>query len=141
MRSGLVIIIEVARQNMAQMTLIDDDQVIQTLASDTTDDPFGKRILERRPRSRDHLFDPHPFNAVLEILTVNAVTIAQQVFGSLIVGKGLDDLLRRPFGGRVGRHVEMHNLPPIMKQDDEAVELRNVKVGTVKKSTLTSCLA
>ncbi len=105
------------------MTLIDDDHVIQALSTYTAYYPFRKRILERRSRSRDHLFDPHPFNAVLEILAVNAVAIAQQISGSLIVGKGLDDLLRRPFGGWVGRHVEMNDLPPIVKQDDETIEV------------------
>jgi hypothetical protein len=79
--------------------------------------------LKRCLRGRDHLFDPHPFNAVLEILAVNAVAVAQQVFGSLIVGKGFDDLLRRPCGGGGGRHIEMHDPPPIVKQNDETIEV------------------
>ena len=113
-----MIIMEVARQN-----LIDDDQVVETLSPDTADDPFDKRILKRRPRGCDHLFDPHPFNAALEILAVNAVSIAQQIFGSQIIGKGFDDLLRRPFGGGIGRHVEMNDPPPVMKKNDETIEI------------------
>jgi hypothetical protein len=65
-----------------------------------------EKDFERCPKGSDHLFDPHTFNAVLEILAVNAVVIEQQVFGSLIIGKGFDDLLRSPFGGRIGRYVE-----------------------------------
>ena len=74
------------------MTLIDDHQMVQTLSPDTADDPFGKRILKRRPRSRDHLFDPHPFDSVLEIFGIDAVAVAEQIPGSLILGEGIDDL-------------------------------------------------
>jgi hypothetical protein len=83
------------------VTLIDDDQMVQTLSPDTADDPFGKRILPRTPHRRDHLFDPHPFDSMLEILAINAVAIAQQISGGLIVGKGIDDLLSCPFSSRI----------------------------------------
>src|SRR5215510_10498887 len=101
MRPGLMIIIEVTRQSMTQVTLIDDDQMVQTLSPDTADNPFRKRILPGTPHRRDHLFDPHSLNTVLEILSVDSVAIAQQISGSFIVGKGIDDLLSCPFGSRI----------------------------------------
>ena len=96
--------------------------MVQTLSPDTADDPFGKRILKRRPRSRDHLFDPHPFDSVLEIFGIDAVAVAEQIPGSLILGEGIDDLLSCPFSSRICRDIEVNNFPPIVQQDNEAVQ-------------------
>src|SRR5450759_1931494 len=47
MRSDAVVIIGVRFQNPAQMLLAEDDEVIQTLTPDRSDQPFGKAILPR----------------------------------------------------------------------------------------------
>ena len=54
MRSDVIVIASVGLQDAAQMCLAQDDKVIQTLAPDRTDQPFGKAILPRR-RRRDRL--------------------------------------------------------------------------------------
>src|ERR1700686_3017573 len=47
MRSDAVVIIGVRFQNSAQMLLAEDNEVIQTLTPDRSDQPFGKAILPR----------------------------------------------------------------------------------------------
>ena len=47
MRSDAVVIIGVRFQNPAQMLLAEDNEVIQTLTPDRSDQPFGKAILPR----------------------------------------------------------------------------------------------
>src|SRR5882762_2807637 len=47
MRSDAVVIIGVRFQNAAQMLLAEDNEVIQTLTPDRSDQPFGKAILPR----------------------------------------------------------------------------------------------
>ena len=47
MRSGLVIIAKIRRQHAAQVTLIEDDDVIETLTTDRADDALDVRILPR----------------------------------------------------------------------------------------------
>src|SRR5262245_58110153 len=46
-RSRLVVIPKVRRQDAAQVTLIEDDDVIETLAADRADDAFDVGVLPR----------------------------------------------------------------------------------------------
>ena len=45
MGSGPVVILKIARHDVPQVTLIEDDDVIQTFAADRTDESFDKWIL------------------------------------------------------------------------------------------------
>ena len=43
--SPAMVIVEVARENSFQVALVENDRVVQTIAADTSDDPFHVRIL------------------------------------------------------------------------------------------------
>jgi hypothetical protein len=45
MRSGVMVILKIARQHAAQVTLAEDDNVIQTFAADRSDETLGVGIL------------------------------------------------------------------------------------------------
>jgi hypothetical protein len=45
MRSGVMMILKIARQDAAQVTLVEDDNVIQTFAADRTDETLDVRVL------------------------------------------------------------------------------------------------
>ena len=45
MRSGVVMILKIARQYAAEVTLVEDDNVIQTFTADRTDETLGVGIL------------------------------------------------------------------------------------------------
>jgi hypothetical protein len=62
-----------------------------------------------------YFFDPHPSNSISEILAVNAVAIAQQIPGSLIIGECFDDLLRRPLSRRMRCNIEVDDLTSVMQ--------------------------
>ena len=49
MRSGVMMVLQIARQNAAQMTLTEDDDVIQTFSADRTDKTLSVRVLPRCP--------------------------------------------------------------------------------------------
>src|SRR5438094_507249 len=74
MRSGVMMVLKIARQNAAQMALVEDDDVIQTFATDRTDKTLSVRVLPRRSRRSDDLRD-----AELEQLPVNARRTPQRV--------------------------------------------------------------
>jgi hypothetical protein len=69
-RSRLVVILNVGRQYAAQVTLIEDDDVIETLAADRADDAFDVGVLPRRSRCRNDLSDSHRLEAIAEGLTI-----------------------------------------------------------------------
>ena len=45
MRPGVMMILKIARQYAAQATLVEDDNVIQTIAADRTDEVLDVRLL------------------------------------------------------------------------------------------------
>ena len=73
-----MIVVEVIREDATQMVFVEHDHVIQAFAPYRTDDAFAVRILPRRARGDRDFFDPRAFHAVLEIVAVDAVAIADQ---------------------------------------------------------------
>ena len=57
MRAASVVILKVCRQHTAQVTLIEDDDVIETFAADRADDALDTGVLPRRSWCGDDLLD------------------------------------------------------------------------------------
>ena len=68
MRPAPVVITKVRRQHTAQVTLIEDDDVIETFAADRADDALDVGILPWRSRCSDDLLDRHRLNTIAEDL-------------------------------------------------------------------------
>ena len=66
MCAASVVIVKVRRQHTAQVTLIEDDDVIETFAADRADDALDVGVLSRRSRRGDDLFDGHRLDTVAE---------------------------------------------------------------------------
>lgn len=87
MRAGSVVVIDVRRQDAAQVALVEDDEVIQTLATYRTDDPLDVRVLPRWSWRDYDLYDPHRPSALAEARALRRVTVSYQVAGSGIPGE------------------------------------------------------
>jgi hypothetical protein len=66
-RSTPMIVPPVGREDASEMRLVDDDHMIETLASDRADQAFDIRILPRTRRCRNHLGDAHASESVAKI--------------------------------------------------------------------------
>ena len=66
----MVVILKVCRQHAAQVTLIEDDDVIETFAADRTDDALDISILLRRSRCSDDFLDRHRLDTITEGLPI-----------------------------------------------------------------------
>jgi hypothetical protein len=104
------------------MGLAENDDVIEALAADGADDPFGERVLPGCPRGNDHLSNPHVGDGPGEALAIDGITISEQISRSGLVREGLDDLLGRPDGRSMIGDVEMEEFAPVMPKDDEDEE-------------------
>ena len=58
MRSGSVVVVQVASQDPPQVTLAENDDVVQAFPTDRADDPLDVRILPERARRNENLLDP-----------------------------------------------------------------------------------
>src|ERR1035437_9897635 len=79
MSSDVVIIANIGAQSPAQMRLIQDDEMIHTLAPDRSDQPVGKAILPRRGWRGGLVPDAHGAYSACDNAAVDAVPIAGDV--------------------------------------------------------------
>src|SRR5947207_13928469 len=96
MRSGVMMVLKIGRQDAAQVMLAQDDNVIQTFTADRTDETLGVGILPGRSRGSDDLRDAHRSNAMAECRTIRFVPVPQQIARCSVPGKGLGHLAGKP---------------------------------------------
>src|SRR5467141_644380 len=89
MRASPVIVGEVAGQDAAQVAFAENQNVIQTLAPDRADEPLREGVLPRDVRGREDFLDPHALHALPEHVTVDLVTVAQEIGGRGGVREGV----------------------------------------------------
>ena len=117
-----VVVREVAGQDAPQVLFAEDENMIQTLAPDRADEPLRERILPRAVRRREDFVDPHALHSVPELLTVDLVTVAQEVGRRGVIRKGIDNLLGRPVGGGMLGHAEVDDAPAMVSEHDKDEE-------------------
>jgi hypothetical protein len=78
MGTCLMVVGEIAGQDAAEVSLAEDEHVIQALAPDRTDKALGKRILPGAVRRRGDFVDAHALHSVAKLLAVDLVAVAQR---------------------------------------------------------------
>jgi len=123
------------------MRLIDDDHVVETLASDGSDQALHERILPRTRRSGHNLGDSHASQSALERVAVNSVAISVQPAWGRVVGKRVDHLLGGPDRGRMSRDIDVHNVPTLVRQydEDEQHAARERRHGVHRQRSQSRC--
>ena len=89
------------------MSFAQHDHVAQTLSAYRTDCPFAIGILPGRTWRGWDFFDSHALGPILEVVAVDAVSIAYEKTRRFFVREGVDDLLGTPFSVGIGCDVEM----------------------------------
>ena len=69
-RAASVVVVKICRQHTAQVTLIEDDDVIETFAADRADDALDIGVLPGRSRRSDDLLDCHRLDTIAERPTI-----------------------------------------------------------------------
>src|SRR5260370_38661483 len=102
MRSHAVVIVRIVFQNPTQMFLVQDNDVVQTLAPDRSDQPFGKAVLPRRGRCNWLVSDTHGTQSARDDSAVDSISISDHIARSAIPRKRLGDLTCKPLRRRGG---------------------------------------
>jgi len=123
MRAPVVEITYILGQDLLQMALIENQHVIQTFGSDRSHPSLGDRVGARRSEWRASLCNAEIAHPPIEACAVDTVTVMNEVAWRLPVpSAAFDNLLCRPFGTRVKRHVDVENLPTSVMDYEEDVE-------------------
>ena len=122
-----MIVPQVGSQDPVQMGFAQYDHVVQALPTYRADNSFAVRVLPRRACCNRDFFNSHVSHAVLEVVAVDAVAVANEKTRCFLVRESVDSLLGRPLGMRIVRHVEVGNRPSVVTQNDE--DVRDAKSG------------
>ncbi len=91
-----MVIVEVGRQDPTKVRRVQDNDMIEALPPDRSDDALDIGVLPRRSRRRWHVDDIHRLQPIAEDRPIGRVSIADQVLRRGIPRKRLDKLLPNP---------------------------------------------
>ncbi len=129
-----MVVVEIARKDPPQVPMVQDDDVVQALASDRADNAFHIGILPRRSGRCHDLLNVHGLDRSPEGSAIGAIAVSDDMSRHNVPGKGLPQLLGEPQGRGMGRDPEMHDPAPLMGSTMKTKSTAKVTVGTVKKS-------
>src|SRR6516162_1686303 len=122
MRAPVVEIADILGQDLLQMALIEYEHVVQALGPDRSHPALGDRIGPSRSERRASLGNPEIAYLPIEAGAITAVAVMNEKTWRLAVPTAaFDDLLCRPLGGRMLRHVHVENLPAGVMDHEEHV--------------------
>src|SRR5258708_1237977 len=122
MCSEAVIIVRIGSEDSAQMNLAQDNDVVQALTSDRSDQPFGKAILPGRGWCGGLVPDAHGAQPACHNGTIDAIPVTDHVARSFVPRECFCDLACNPLGCRVGCDVDAHEISAMNPHDNNAIK-------------------
>src|SRR5262249_13701739 len=105
------------------MAFIEDEHVVQALAPDRSHPTLSNRVGPRRSERRARLDNTEITYPPIEAGAITAVAVVnEKVWRLAVPTAAFDNLLCRPRGGRMLRHVHMENLPAGVMDHEEHVQ-------------------
>ena len=114
-RAGFVIIPEIFFEQSPQMGVIENDHMIQAIATNASDQPLHVAIQPGTAWCYLDLFDVHSFDSRPEGFTVDSVAISNHKPGSRVFRKCFDDLLCRPGRRRMLSDIKVNDAATIVR--------------------------
>src|ERR1039458_6725184 len=118
----LVVVTDVLVHQTFQMPLVQDDQMIEQITATVTDPALGDTVLPWTSEAGSFWLDAEGLQGVDDFFVEVRAAIKDQVAGRRVVGERFAQLLDDPGAGRMFRHIKMKKTPPVMSNDEEAVE-------------------
>lgn len=113
---GSMIVGEEISKVPVKTAFVKDDDVVQALPANGSDDSFDISTLPWRARRGQDLVDTHGRDLMDEILSKDPIAIAQQIAGRGIPGESLSELLDSPFRYGMRGHGKVENSAPVVCQ-------------------------
>ena len=97
----LIVIMGIRAKDAAQVLRAEYHEVVNALAPDRANQPFGKTVLPRRTRRNRLVANTHRSQTTPDDCAIDRISIKDQVTWCLVPGESLGDLPRNPFGRRM----------------------------------------
>ena len=117
-----MVVAQVLLEYPLEVSLIEDDHMVEALSSDRPDHPLDIWVLPRRPSCGSDLLDAHRRDSTSEIEAVDSISVPDEISRCSIPWKSFYYLLTGPRRSRVSRNIEVNDLPSRIIQDEEDVQ-------------------
>src|SRR6476620_1080170 len=118
MGSHIVVIVCVGSQNATQMRFAPNDDMIETLTPDRSDQPFGKAILPGRGWCGRLVPNAHGAQSAGDDAAVDPIAVPDHITRSLVPRKCFRYLKCNPFGRRICSDVGPDEVSAAEPDDD-----------------------
>src|SRR5881396_3329400 len=108
--------------------------MVDALASDRSDQPFGEAVLPRRAWGDGLVADAHGAQSVRDGSAIDAIPITDQVARRLSPRECFGDLVCDPVRGRMGCDVDPDEVSAGQPNDDKGIEQVEPMLGTTNRS-------
>jgi hypothetical protein len=136
-RARALVIRDVGAKHASEMSLLGDDDVVQTLAADRPDDAFDVRILPGRARGAADGGEAERLDGAAERRIEGRVAVVEEESDGAIIRERLPELLAGPRGGGCAVTLRCRMRRRSWARTTKTNRIRQVSVGTAKKSTAT----
>src|SRR5258705_1556112 len=109
------------------MRLAQDDDMVQALAPDRSDNPFGKAVLPGRGWCNWLISDAHGAKSACNNGAVDPIAVPDHIARSLIRWKSLGDLPCNRLRCRVGCDINPDEIPAIKPHNHKTIEHSEAK--------------
>ena len=96
--------------------------VVEAFSAKCADHSLDDRIRPRRSNGCGDGIDTDPSGSLTEVTAIHRIPISKEVTWFVSPGRRLDQLAPDPGGSRIGRHVDVHQLTPLMRDEDQHVQ-------------------
>ncbi len=118
----VVIISQVAVHKPSEMTLVENDDVLEEFSTTAANPALRHRVLPGTAVGDATRLGAHGFHEPYDGRTEDGVTIEEEMPRCGVVGKGLPQLLDHPRRRRVEGGIEVQDVSSAMLDDEEPVE-------------------
>ena len=122
MSSVIVIVTDVLIQKAFQVTLIEDDHMVEQIPAAVADPALCNAILPRTSETSTLGLDAEALYSGNDLSAEVRTAIKDQIARRRFVRKCLPQLLNNPRAGRMLGHIAMKDATPVVRNDEEAEE-------------------
>jgi hypothetical protein len=130
--SRALVVRDVRAKHSSEMSLVEDDHVVQALAADRPDDAFDVRILPRRAQGGADGREAERFDGAAERRVEGRVAVVEEESRAGVVKEALAELLLGPRGGWMPRDVDMRMRRRSWARTTKTNRIRQVSGGPRK---------
>jgi len=122
MSSVLVVIADVLIHEAFQMPFVENDHMVEQIAATVADPTLRNAVLPRTSEASSLGLDAKAFYRLDYFFVELRAVVEDQIMRHRVVRERFPQLLNHPCARRVFGHIAVQDAPPVMRNDEEAVE-------------------